>query len=160
MERGEIQCIYIFRPDVQTKYRLPIFDVTLSLREKFSRFFWQQKSGAPGSQSRTPEKNWLQVEKIGAAVGCVYICGPDVHTKYRPLIFRRHFPLLISARTIFAKSLKDPATNQKIPEKLVVGREILGCCLCVYIPRPDVRTIYRHLFLQSEYSSGVGQKHF
>ena len=72
---------------------------------------------------------------------------PDVCTKYRLLIFRRHFPILISARSIFAKFRKDPATNQQIPEKFVAGREILGCSLVrIYIPRLDVRTIYRHSF--------------
>ena len=126
MECGEIPCIYIFRPDVQTKYGPPIFDV----QEKFSKFFWPspgpQKNGATGCQARTREKNGSKVEKIGAAAGCVYISRPDVRTKYGPLNFRRHFPILISVRTIFAKFRKDPATNQQNPGKLAVGREILG----------------------------------
>jgi hypothetical protein len=56
-----------------------------------------------------------------------------------------YFPILISARTIFAKFRKDPVTNQQNPERSVAGRDILAAVRCVYIPRPDVQTIYRHL---------------
>ena len=45
--------IYIFRPDVQTKYRLPIFDVTLSLRENFSKPFWPAKKWSALVPSQT-----------------------------------------------------------------------------------------------------------
>ena len=80
-----------------------------------------------GAEPEGLEKIWSQVEKFGAAVGCVYISRPDVQTKYGLLISRRHFPILISEKRIFAKSQKDPATNLQNPEKSVAGREILGC---------------------------------
>jgi hypothetical protein len=90
-----IACLYIFRPDVQTKYGLPIFDVTLSLRENICQFFWaspgQQKIGAPWCRARRPEKIWWQVEKFGLLAG-VYIYPGWMIGQNTSFWFQQSFP--------------------------------------------------------------------
>jgi hypothetical protein len=57
LECGEIGCIYIFRPDVQTKYGLPIFDVTLSTARKIFQVFLAKSWAAEKWSTRAPSQN-------------------------------------------------------------------------------------------------------
>jgi hypothetical protein len=81
-----IACLYIFRPDVWTKYRPPIFDVTLKKLSLSGQVLGRRKVEHPGAEPESLRKNWWQVEKFWAAARCVYIPRPEVRTKYRLLI--------------------------------------------------------------------------